>query len=204
MQVSAPIQLEPQPYRFEAPQPDGERVWIFGYGSLMWNPGFEAVDAEPGMVRGYHRDIVIRSLQYRGTAVDPGLVFGLDRGGACRGTAIAARLSEWKDVHLYLHDREMAGDAYTPRWLDVRLTNGRHIKAYTYVVNRNGRAYERVDYDTALARIRRCSGRNGSNRDYVLNTVDHLHELGIRDRKLDRLARDLRAATAEPSAQTNS
>src|SRR5262249_16395134 len=96
--------------------PPGEDFWIFAYGSLMWNPGFTFLESHPALVRGYHRSFCVESTHYRGTKERPGLVLGLDRGGACRGRAYKVCRTQGKTVTAYLHERELRSGIYQPRW----------------------------------------------------------------------------------------
>ena len=101
--------------------PPGEDFWVFAYGSLMWNPGFPFLESHPALVRGYHRSFCVESTHYRGTKEKPGLVLGLDRGGACRGRAYKVCRTQGKTVSDYLHEREMLSGIYEPRWLKATL-----------------------------------------------------------------------------------
>ena len=155
----------------------------------MWRPGFEFLEARPALLRGYHRAFCVRSTHYRGTPDRPGLVLGLDRGGACRGRAFLIAADEAQAAARYLHARELITGVYEPRWCRVETPRGR-VRAVAYVADR-----EHIEYVGKLAErrivrmIRRSSGVSGSNRDYLANTVAHLDELGIGDGPLHRLQR---------------
>ena len=158
---------------------------------LIWRPGFPHLGAHPALLRGFHRRFCLWSRFYRGTAETPGLVLGLDRGGACRGVAFRVQAAEAAAVLAYLDARENIGDevVYTRRLLPVRLLDsGRPVQAVTYVANRGHGSYCRPGPDLAAAAIARGIGTAGANRDYLLNTLAHLRALGVRDAGLDRIA----------------
>lgn len=164
---------------------------IFAYGSLIWRPGFAYEARHPALLRGFHRRFCLQSRFYRGTAEAPGLVLGLDRGGACRGLAFRVRAEDALAVLDYLDSRENLNDevVYTRRRLPVRLLDsGRQAMAITYVANRAHGSYCRPSPDLAAAAIARGIGTAGANRDYLLNTLAHLAALGVRDAGLDRIA----------------
>lgn len=171
---------------------EGEDLWVFGYGSLMWDPGFPVAERSPALLHGYHRRFCIQSRRYRGTPEQPGLVLGLDRGGSCRGIALRAAAADAARVAAYLWEREMDSYAYRPRRLPARLLGGpksdRTVTVCTFVVDRDNPQYCQ-DHDLAhmAERIRGCKGQRGSNADYLINTVTHLDELGINDGPLHRL-----------------
>lgn len=170
--------------------PDGD-LYVFAYGSLIWRPGFSHLGTHPALLRGFHRRFCLWSRFYRGTAETPGLVLGLDRGGACRGVAFRVAAAEAPAVLAYLDERENIGDevVYTRRQLPVRLLDsGRMVRAVTYVANRSHGSYCRPTPDLAAAAIARGIGTAGANRDYLLHTLSHLREMGVRDAGLDRIA----------------
>ena len=170
-----------------------EDVWIFGYGSLMWNPAFHYAERRPGMIRGWHRSFCLWTPMGRGTPDNPGLVLGLDRGGSCRGIAyrIAARD---RDTELQLlWQREMVADGYNSRWVTVRGEAG-DIRAITWVINPKGDRYAgKLPMETLARTLATAEGRLGSNRDYLENTVTHLDELGIGERPLHAIRDGVRA-----------
>lgn len=180
--------------------PRGRDIWVFGYGSLMWNPGFDFLEKRPALLRGYHRAFCIYSEHYRGTRERPGLVLGLDRGGSCRGIAFRVAQTAARDVLGYLWDREMVTSVYAPRtvapWID-----GCRIDAEAFVVARKHIQYAgRLDDAAAAGIIRQGVGISGPNRDYLENTVRHLDALGIRDCPLHRLLRSIERMEADEAA----
>lgn len=178
---------EPAPLPLD---PDGQ-LYVFAYGSLIWRPGFAHAGRHPALLRGFHRRFCLLSRYYRGTVETPGLVLGLDRGGACRGVAFRVPADAAAAVLAYLDARENLNDevVYTRRLLPIRLLDaGRGAMAVTYVANRSHGSYCRPTPDHAAAAIAQGIGQAGANRDYLLNTLAHLREMGVRDAGLDRIA----------------
>ncbi len=166
--------------------------WLFAYGSLMWNPDFPVAAARPARLYGYHRALCIKSWTYRGTKAKPGIVFGLDRGGACTGMALQVDAGNADAVFDKVMAREMVSDVYRPVWTGCRLGGGRAetVEALAFVADRTNPQYAgRPDDATILKLIRQGRGAGGPCVDYVLNTHAHLAELGIRDRRLERIVR---------------
>ena len=180
---------------------DGQDTrWVFGYGSLIWNPGFSFLSAQLGLLRGAHRSLSIISHHHRGTRDTPGLVFGLTRGGSCRGMAFEVCTSAWDEVRAYLDARELVTSVYRDVWRPVALADGRRVRALTYVVDE---AHEQfagpLSVEQQLAMIRAGVGISGRNVDYVINTATHLLQLGIEDKALMALARQLQEEGEQPS-----
>jgi glutathione-specific gamma-glutamylcyclotransferase len=167
-----------------------EEHWVFAYGSLIWNPGFDFESCVPAKLRGYHRKLCVYSFHYRGNADRPGLVFGLDRGGSCQGVAYKIATSNWPAVHDYLTRRELITDAYREVLKTVTLANGgRTVRALTYVVNHAHPQCARTLRDEIILQlVRQGHGEAGFNIDYVRATHRKLAELGIRDDNLERIA----------------
>ena len=165
-------------------------LYVFAYGSLIWRPGFPHQQSHPALLRGFHRRFCLWSRHYRGTAEAPGLVLGLDRGGACRGLAFAVAGREAPAVIAYLDARENLGgeEVYARRMQPLRLLDsGRVVRAMTYVVNRAAPQYCRPSLEETVAAIDRGVGSAGTNRDYLLNTRRHLQAMGVRDPLLERI-----------------
>ncbi len=185
---------DPSPAKLPGLVP-GDDLWVFAYGSLMWDPGFPFTDRKTGLLRGYHRRFCIYSTHYRGTPEQPGLVFGLDHGGCCRGVAYRVAGPEVPGVLDYLWVREMVSNVYRPKRLPVRLEDGTVVTACTFVVDRHHPQYCRnLDRAGAVAVIRRGVGSRGHNVDYLANTVAHLAQLGLRDHGLETLLAAVTAA----------
>ena len=156
-------------------------LWVFGYGSLMWDPGFEHVAAEKARLHGYHRAFCMYSHRHRGTADRPGLVLALDRGGSCQGIAYRVHRDRADTVLAYLWEREMPRYAYLPRRLKASV-RGRTVDCVTFVADRTQPNYAgRLSAEAAAAVIAEAVGERGRNRDYLASTVRHLEELGIAD-----------------------
>lgn len=164
-------------------------TWVFAYGSLMWRPDFAFVEVRPARLAGWHRAMCILSTRYRGTEACPGLVLGLDRGGSCLGRAFRVAPRDWPAVQEALHVREMVTNVYQPRFLPVRLDDGRRVSAYAFVVDRGHLQYWSGGTAEAVALIRQGCGPAGSSRDYLASTVAQMDALGIREGALHRLLR---------------
>ena len=170
--------------------PEGD-LWIFGYGSLMWNPDFPYAEAQAALVRGYHREFCIHSHRYRGTPDAPGLVLGLDRGGACRGIAFRVLAAEVPSMMPSLWEREMSRGTYMPRMVSTELRTGR-VRSLAFVADPAHSSYAGpLSIDEIAQRIAVCCGMRGPNIDYLENTMKHLEELGVRDHHLTQVYRAL-------------
>jgi len=168
--------------------------WVFGYGSLIWDPGFEHRDARLGQVHGYHRTFCIRSTRYRGTPDQPGVVLGLDRGGSCVGMAFRLAPESRRRAVDALYEREMTGGVYVARLLSVVLEDNQRVQALAFVANRQSAAYERLTDDEIVARLTACCGQRGRNREYALRTWRSLADHGVHCPHLGRVGRRLLAA----------
>jgi cation transport protein ChaC len=165
--------------------------WVFGYGSLMWNAGFATPETKAARLHGWHRAFCIYSEHYRGTPDKPGLILGLLPGGACRGLAHRLPLKQYDAVRRYLWTREIDNDGvYEEEVRPIHLADGRTVEALVYLADRAHRQFAgKLSLSKALCLVRQGHGATGSNLDYVLNTVAHLRELGLRDPSLEELAR---------------
>src|SRR6201997_5715803 len=158
-----------------APQhnPDGD-LWVFGYGSLMWRPGFEFIEQVPARLIGEHRALCVYSFDHRGTPEKPGLVLGLDRGGACRGIAFRVAATRRHDTVDYLRSREQTTNVYREVMRSVWLENDarQRVSALAYVVDRGHVQYAgRLSLTEQLRYVQQGHGQSGVNREYVLSTV---------------------------------
>lgn len=170
--------------------------WVFGYGSLMWRPGFAHEEAVPARLAGAHRALCVYSWFHRGSQDRPGLVLGLDVGGACRGVAFRVRGADRDSVMAYLRERELVTSVYREVWRPVSLIerDGRQVKALAYLVDRNHVQYAgRLPLDRLVEVVRDSVGRSGANTEYIHNTVRHLRALGIRDAVLEKISAALPA-----------
>lgn len=171
---------------------DMDEFWVFGYGSLMWNPGFPYEVRMQAKAFGYRRSLCVRSWVHRGTEQRPGLVLGLDRGGSCRGVAFKVAPGDWQETVDYLRARELVTHVYQERSVPVVLDDGRAVRALTYVIDRSHRQYAgAVTVDEAAAVVSGAVGQSGANQDYVANTIAHLQDMGIRDHWLEQVASEI-------------
>jgi cation transport protein ChaC len=161
-------------------------VWIFAYGSIMWNPGFAYRKVHRALLRGYHRTFCVYSTHYRGTHERPGLVFGLDRGGSCRGRVFRVCAADAPAVIATLDERENVYDVYSRRTLRVITPKG-PVFAESYVVDREGPQYAGKLPVARVLELLRESGTGGTGVEYLENTVRHLDKLGIPDTRLHEL-----------------
>ena len=169
-----------------------DEFWVFGYGSLMWNPGFAFTERAGAQVFGYRRSLCVRSWVHRGSQEQPGLVLGLDRGGSCRGMAFRVSVSEQDAVLGYLRERELVTHVYKERVMPVALADGRRVKAVTYVIDREHHQYAgNLAVPEAARIVHGARGKSGPNDAYVLNTVVHLQEMGIRDHWLEQVIAEM-------------
>ncbi|MBX3522484.1 MAG: gamma-glutamylcyclotransferase [Xanthobacteraceae bacterium] len=172
-----------------------EDLWVFGYGSLMWRPGFEFLEKRPARLNGAHRALCVISHVHRGTPEKPGLVLGLDRGGSCHGIAFRVAAKNRDLVIQYLREREQVTSVYLEKFRLVDLLDGdrARVSAVCYLVDRGHVQYSgMLTPEEQLAYVKRGHGQSGNNPDYVLATVEALHSLGIRDRGLEWLAERLK------------
>ncbi len=189
----------------ELPEHD---LWVFGYGSLMWNPGFAYTESRPARIFGFHRRLCLWSKQYRGTPEKPGLVLGLAAGGSCNGMAFRLH-DQNRNPHLnYLYEREMINDAYQPVVKPVYLEDDRVVTALTFVSKtKHPQFAPEMPIEQAIKVIKYACGPSGTNIDYIINTVSHLDSIGIRDPGLHRIA-DILSSTcstnSQPQTQTKS
>jgi cation transport protein ChaC len=173
------------------PVPSHEDLWVFGYGSLMWRPGFEFIEQVPARLIGEHRALCVYSFDHRGTPEKPGLVLGLDRGGACRGIAFRVAAARCGEVVDYLRGREQTTHVYREVMRSVWLENDarERVAALAYVVDRGHVQYAgRLSLQEQQRYVRQGHGRSGNNRDYVLETVRSIEAQGFRDPQLHQLA----------------
>ncbi|MEQ3625090.1 MAG: gamma-glutamylcyclotransferase [Celeribacter sp.] len=179
-----------------------EPLWVFGYGSLIWNPGFDVAEQSVARLTGYHRAFCMRSIHHRGTPELPGLVLALDQaeGAACTGVAFRVAPGTEAATLVDLRERELVSSAYLETVQTLRLIDGRQVRALAYVIDP-----EHVQYCGGLGLeeqagiIAAATGGRGPNDEYLINTASHLTELGIADADLDWLVTRVCALRAPSS-----
>jgi cation transport protein ChaC len=169
--------------------------WVFGYGSLMWRPGFPFQEARQALLEGYHRSFCVFSHRWRGTPERPGLVLGLTPGGTCRGLAFRVAGERREEVIDYLHEREMTTRAYHPIHLPVKVGTEK-VEAYTFVADQTHPQHAGDLPALEAARIiMQAEGQGGLNRDYLINTVRELEAHGFVEAGLHDLLRTVQQLT---------
>jgi cation transport protein ChaC len=177
-----------------ASHPQGKPIWVFGYGSLIWNPLMEYAERRRARVRGYHRGFYIWSKINRGTPENPGLVLALDTGGSCQGVAYRMHDDRYAAELAILWRREMVAGTYMPKWINADI-GGETVRAIAFIVNRSKPGYTgRLADEQIVSIARRAHGAYGSCADYLLNTAHSLEAAGIADPRLSRLAKLVAAA----------
>lgn len=167
-------------------------LWVFGYGSLIWNPAFEFMERLPALLHGWHRRFCLKMYMGRGTPETPGLTLALDHGGACKGVAFRIAASAVREELGLLWQREMYGGAYNARWVNLQ-ARGKTFRAVTFVINRAHPRYTKeLSVEQTAAIIATGCGYLGTCREYLENTVTHLSDMGLRDAGLARIVAALR------------
>ncbi len=171
--------------------PIGRAVWVFGYGSLIWNPAFQYETKQLASIHGYHRQFCLWTHAGRGTETRPGLMLALDLGGSCRGQLFRIAPNSVEEETRVLWAREMLAGSYCPRWVRAR-TAGGVVDALTFIINRRHTRYAgRLPMAMVARTLATARGAIGTNVDYLNSTIAHLRELGIRDRSLEALYREI-------------
>ena len=174
-------------------------MWVFGYGSLLWHPGFEVAEMRVATLAGYARSFCMSSIHHRGTVEKPGLVLALDEqdGAACQGMAMRVAPGQEAATLAYLRERELISSAYLEKDLVVTFEDGSQASAVTYVIDPVHEQYRGdLSLEDQAQIIAYAVGGRGPNTEYLYNTADHLHEIGLNDPDLDWLATRVRALTA--------
>lgn len=167
--------------------PKGD-LWVFGYGSLMWSPGFSYKGHAPARLHGYHRALCILSTRHRGTKRRPGLVMGLCRGGSCWGMAFRVDAARVRHALVRLWQREMPRRVYAPRLVSVQLRSGRRVRALAFIADPTHPAYVReLDLHGRARLVAQGIGQRGLCVDYIRHTIAHMGEVGVRDPHLERI-----------------
>lgn len=171
----------------------GQDIWVYGYGSLIWRPEFKYQERRSALLRGYHRKLCLWSRINRGTPEQPGLVFGLDAGGSCRGIAFRIASDHVVSTAEALWHREMPSGAYTPKWLNCRTEHG-NVNALTFTMNRNTDAYvPSLPLERLISIVNNAHGTYGPCLEYVLETAQALQQSDIHDKRLQQLVHHLRS-----------
>ena len=175
-----------------------QSVWVFGYGSLIWEPGFAFSSRQIARLEGYQRSFCMRSIHHRGTVAHPGLVLALDEGaGDCEGVAFEIPAGIAEESLEYLRARELISAAYLEQRVAIRLEDGREVEAVTYVIDRDHDQYcAGLSLEDQARIISHAVGGRGPNAEYLFNTAAHLAELGLQDPDLDWLSARVRALRA--------
>ncbi len=167
-------------------------MWVFGYGSLVWNPGFEVAEMRVASMAGYHRSFCMRSIHHRGSEASPGLVLALDEmpNATCRGVGFAVKDGQEAEVLAYLRERELISSAYLERYAEISFAGGGKAEALVYVIDPDHVQYcGGLDLQEQASIIAGAHGDRGPNTEYLFNTAEHLSKLGITDPELDDLVR---------------
>jgi cation transport protein ChaC len=183
---------------FLAPWRPHTDLWVFGYGSLVWRPEFDYLEQRHAHVNGYHRSLCLWSRRNRGTPEQPGLVFGLDAGGSCRGMAYRIASRRVRDTLYELWKREMPSGAYIPKWLNCRTRQG-NIRALVFTMDRSTDAYvPGLTKEQLISIVQNAHGIYGPCTEYVLETAHALKQVGIQDSKLETLVSGLQDRSTPP------
>ncbi len=174
-------------------------MWVFGYGSLLWNPGFDVAEKRIATLSGYARSFCMSSIHHRGTVDRPGLVLALDAvvGARCRGMAMRVAPGKEQGTLAYLRERELISSAYLEKDLTVAFDDGSRVSAVTYVIDPHHVQYcGDIPLEEQAQIIAGAIGDRGPNTEYLFNTTRHLQEIGLHDPDLDWLASRVRALAA--------
>jgi cation transport protein ChaC len=185
---------------------DAGHLWVFGYGSLMWRPGFEFLERVPARLIGLHRALCVYSFVHRGTPERPGLVLGLDRGGICRGIAFRVAAAARAETVAYLRGREQVTTVYveTLRRIELKEPARRQVRALCFIVDRSHVQYAgRLTLSECVHHVRQGHGRSGANRDYVIESVQALEALGYRETDLHLIAARLKSESVPRKSEVS-
>ncbi len=185
--------------QFRAALPRGD-LWVFGYGSLMWSPGFPFTASSLGLLRGYHRALCILSTRYRGTHRRPGLVMGLCRGGSCWGMAFRVPAARVRIALARLWSREMPRRVYQARLVPVRISSGRKVRALAFIADTRHESFAReLDLRSRAQLVAQGVGERGPCTEYIRSTLSHMMELGVTDPHLARVLESAEAMRSRAS-----
>ena len=176
-------------------QTDNEHFWVFGYGSLMWNPGFEFVEVTQAKIDNFHRSPCIYSWVHRGTRERPGIVLGLAHGGVCNGMAYRVSKKLQNKTLDYLRARELVTNVYLETTQTIALRSGEQVDAVTYIVDTQHEQYAgKLSFEKLIDQIKGASGRSGPNEGYFIDTAVQLEKMKIDDELMQRISTTLRAS----------
>ena len=162
--------------------------WVFGYGSLMWRPGFPFIDRRRATLHGWRRAFCIYSVHHRGTYARPGLVLGLAPGGSTRGVAYRVAAKDWAEVYAYLREREQPTETYVEAWRDVRIVGEGPASSLVFLSDpKHPQWAGALTLERQAELIDGATGLSGRNIDYLRDLVLHLREEGVRDHGMERL-----------------
>jgi cation transport protein ChaC len=187
--------------RFRAALPRGD-LWVFGYGSLMWSPGFAHRERSVGLLWGYHRALCILSTRYRGTHRRPGLVMGLCRGGSCWGMAFRVPAARVPSALAKLWNREMPRRVYKAKLVPVRISRGRKVRALAFIADPAHPQFAReLDLRSRAQMVAQGVGERGPCTEYIRATLRHMAELGVGDPHLTRVLEKAETMRAKASSR---
>ena len=174
-------------------------IWVFGYGSLLWNPGFTPAETKRAKLVDFHRSFCMLSIHHRGSAEDPGLVLALDAqaGATCTGVAFRIAEEDEGEVLETLRERELISSAYVERTVDLEGDDGSIIPALAYIIDPDHVQYCQYDLERQAQMIAHAVGGRGPNTEYLFNTADQLTEMGIRDADMEWLVTRVQAIVAQ-------
>ena len=177
------------------------QMWVFGYGSLLWNPGFDVAERAVARLDGYARRFCMRSIHHRGTEAEPGLVLALERDpdATCTGLALRVPPEQEDEVLAMLRERELISSAYHEVHVELEVEGGRRLSALAYVVDPDHAQYCTLAPEEQAEIIARARGGRGPNTEYLWNTAAHLRDLGIDDPDLGWLDDRVRRITGVTS-----
>ncbi|MGP6089309.1 gamma-glutamylcyclotransferase [Antarctobacter jejuensis] len=174
-------------------------LWVFGYASLLWNPGFPVAEKVQARLHGYARSFCMYSIHHRGTEAEPGLVLALDEqeGACCDGLALRAAPGSEAETLAYLRERELISSAYLEKMVPLGLKDGRRVEAVAYVIDPHHVQYCHLALEEQARIIARAQGGRGPNTEYLYNTASHLDEIGVPDADLQWLVREVKALSRD-------
>jgi cation transport protein ChaC len=176
---------------------DSEDRWVFGYGSLMWRPGFPFIERRTAVLHGRRRAFCIYSVHHRGTYERPGLVLGLAPGGAVRGVAYRVAGQAWPEVYAYLREREQPTETYFEAWSDLKIDGNGKVNSLVFLSDmKHSQWAGALTLDQQAELIAGATGLSGRNIDYLRDLVMHLREDGVRDHAMETLLKMVEAREA--------